>query len=648
MGTVVTLTVVHSDADAARAMIRAAFAEMERLETIFSRHRSDSDVGRLNAAGVLHRAPPELLAVLAQAEEVSLASNGGFDVTVLPLLRLYERSFSERGTAPSPSEVADARGLVDHAAIRIAGEDVRLDRKGMGITLDGVAKGYIVDRTVAVMASAGADRVLVNAGGDMASAGEGSAAEPWTIGVQDPDSERDVLQFVRLGGECIATSGDYMQAFTEDRTYHHIIDPRTGYSPVETSAVSVVAESAAKADALSTALLVLGPGEGQALLEATPSAEGLIVTKSGRRVRSSGMRSALTLGVALFAAVGASLGMPQRAAAQTEGAGLFDRVAPLSLAIEADFTALRGDRRASPKRPALLTATDADGRVSTVAAEVRTRGNFRLDPANCSFPPLRIDIELEAGRGTVWDGQERLKLVSACRPGRGAYEELVMKEYLAYRSFQVLTDESFRVRLVELSLVEAGTEPVVPRFGFLIEDDDVLAARLGATVFDLPDGKNLPSEAFDPIPQLTTAVFQYMIGNTDWSDVAGHNVEILERRGAAVAVPYDFDMTGLVDPPYATTNPDFQLRSVQERYFRGWCTNPVNVRRVLESVVASRDAVLSLWQEADGLSEDTRRKAIAYLQSFFDEVSAAGDGSPRFLRDCRVQGGADDSTSERQ
>ena len=122
----------------------------------------------------------------------------------------------------------------------------------------------------------------------MATAGAGSAADPWTIAIQDPHNEAGYAGLVRLGGECIATSGDYMQAFTEDRRFHHIIDPRSGASPIETSGVSVVAGSAMEADALSTAALVLGPDDGIALLERRRGVEGLIVTKDGRRVRSSG------------------------------------------------------------------------------------------------------------------------------------------------------------------------------------------------------------------------------------------------------------------------------------------------------------------------------------------------------------------------
>jgi FAD:protein FMN transferase len=288
MGTVVTLTVVSPDADEARSWIQDAFTEMERLEGVLSRHRDDSALGRLNREGRLSAPPPELVAVLTGAEEVSRLSSGAFDATVAPLLRLYERSFAGTGRFPSHAQVAEALALVDHRGVRIGDASISFERPGMAVTLDGIAKGYIVDRTSDVLVARGAERVLVDAGGDMATAGAGLMDEEWTVGIQDPHADR-VLGLVRLAGHCIATSGDYMHAFTEDRRLHHILDPRTGRSPEETSSVSVISGTAMEADALSTALLVLGPDRGIEVLERIPGAEGMMVTKDGTRLRSSGL-----------------------------------------------------------------------------------------------------------------------------------------------------------------------------------------------------------------------------------------------------------------------------------------------------------------------------------------------------------------------
>ena len=288
LGTLVTVTVVHPDASAASAMVNEAFAEMTRLEAILSRYRPDSPLSRLNAAGRIDRAPSVLLQVMAQSLDYAHMSGGAFDPTVAPLLNLYASRADRGEELPDVVAVANTLPLVGYQGVLIEGARVAFDRPGMSVTLDGIAKGYVVDRTVATLVGAGADRVLVDAGGDMASGGQGSVDAPWTVAVQDPRDERGTVDLVRLAGGCIATSGDYLQSFTEDRTAHHIIDPRTGRSPMHTASVSVVAESAMVADALSTAVMVLGPEAGVRLLEPLDGVEGVVVTKDGEALRTKG------------------------------------------------------------------------------------------------------------------------------------------------------------------------------------------------------------------------------------------------------------------------------------------------------------------------------------------------------------------------
>jgi hypothetical protein len=339
------------------------------------------------------------------------------------------------------------------------------------------------------------------------------------------------------------------------------------------------------------------------------------------------------------ACIGAGV-VPARGYAQSSDPAdpppLFRAHEPLVVTLTADISALLDDRRESPDRPATLTVVDADGARHDVGAEVRTRGEFRLDPANCAFPPLRIDVDRSDAVGTVFESQDDLKLVASCRPGLDAYEQLVRAEYLAYRMYQEVSEQAFRVRLLELTLVDAsGENPPQTRGAFLIEEDDVLADRLGATIFDLEEGKNLPPDAFEPVAATTNAVFQYMIGNTDWSDIAGHNVEILERDGIAIVVPYDFDFSGLVDAPYSAPAPDLGLTDVRERRYRGWCANPVTTRAVLDRFRAAQARVLDLWASDGGLEDDARRRGARYLEAFFDAIETDERAQRRFLRDCR-------------
>jgi thiamine biosynthesis lipoprotein len=290
LGTLVNVTVVHPDVEEARAMVAGAFGEISRLEDILSRHQEGTALARLNAEGSLRDAPMELIEVLHRAESYSALTGGAFDVTMAPLLELYTMR-AERGQGiPSDREIESALTSVGYERMRIEDMSVVFEEPGMSVTLDGIAKGFVVDRTVAVLVAGGAERVMVDAGGDIASGGREVGDEPWRIGIQHPHDMTASVGQVRLAGDAVATSGDYQQAFTEDRTAHHIIDPRTGRSPELTSSATVMAATAMDADALSTAVLVLGPTEGVDLLERIPAAEGVIVSKQGDLRSTRGMK----------------------------------------------------------------------------------------------------------------------------------------------------------------------------------------------------------------------------------------------------------------------------------------------------------------------------------------------------------------------
>ena len=289
MGTLVTISAVHPDAEAARMMVASTFDEIERLESLLSRHRVGTPVWSLNETGVVRAPPRELLEVVRKGMDYWALTAGAFDMTIAPLLNLYYSSFAETGVAPPREEIQRALALVGSEHVRVSDGEIAFEKAGMAVTLDGIAKGYIVDRAVEVLRKRGAERVLVNAGGDMASAGEALGGDAWRIALQDPRVPDGSLGVVRLQGESIATSGDYMQFLTPDMSLHHILDPRTGLSPEHTSGVSVVAPSAMAADALSTATLVLGPGEGMELLDRLDGIEGMIITKDQTVLRSRGL-----------------------------------------------------------------------------------------------------------------------------------------------------------------------------------------------------------------------------------------------------------------------------------------------------------------------------------------------------------------------
>jgi thiamine biosynthesis lipoprotein len=290
LGTAVTVTVMHPDEVEGRALVGSAFAEIERLESVLSRYRAGSAVARLNRDGVVRSAPAELVHVVSRALEYARLSDGAFDVTIAPVLNLYVERFRDGLPAPSEAEVAAAQARVGWRDLDVAGSTIALARPGMAVTLDGIAKGYVVDRGVAALVERGADRVIVQAGGDTSTAG--AADEPWPVGIQDPHDPRGSLGVVDLRGS-VASSGDYMQAFTPDRRLNHIIDPRTGRSPEASSGTTVLAPTALDADAASTAAFVLGPEAGVAFLDRLDGIEGVVVAKDGRRAESRGFGNAV-------------------------------------------------------------------------------------------------------------------------------------------------------------------------------------------------------------------------------------------------------------------------------------------------------------------------------------------------------------------
>jgi len=289
MGTVVNLTAVGDDREAAEAAVEAALGRMSELESQLSRFRSESEVSRLNRTGRVEGASDDLIELLRLADRISRLGDGAFDVTVQPLLELYRKQLAEHHRLPPPTAVEATLERVDYRNVHIQGRNVSLARSGAAITIDGIGKGYIVDQGVAVLKARGFPNVLVEAGGDLLASGQRAPGRPWRIGIRRPrHGARGLQARVDARDRAVTTSGDYMQPFTPDFAQHHILDPRTGSSSPELASSTVVAPTAALADGLSTLTMALGPRQSLALLEDLSGCEGYLVTKDLRVVMTSG------------------------------------------------------------------------------------------------------------------------------------------------------------------------------------------------------------------------------------------------------------------------------------------------------------------------------------------------------------------------
>lgn len=311
---------------------------------------------------------------------------------------------------------------------------------------------------------------------------------------------------------------------------------------------------------------------------------------------------------------------------------LFASAEPLELTVVTDLEALRRDRSEDPEeRPGAVVLADGD----TIEAEFRPRGNFRRNPANCSFPPLRLDVKRKSAEGTVFHGQDKLKIVAPCRPDRENWEQYVLLEYGVYQAFRLLTDDAFRVRLARITYVDVNdARRPVTRWAFFIEDEDVLAARMGGTIPRIPEGGGVGASYFDPRPTTLVALFQYMVGNTDWSAEALHNVKIVQTAGSIRPVPYDFDFSGVVNTPYAVPNPMLGTRSVKERVYRGSCYDPSARAGLLELFRGKRAELEGVFSTVTGLEEKRARDVVSYLKGFFDAIETDERAERRLFRDC--------------
>ena len=260
--------------------------------------------------------------------------------------------------------------------------------------------------------------------------------------------------------------------------------------------------------------------------------------------------------------------------------------------------------------------------------ELSARGNSRRDTKVCQFPPLRVEFSEKPGDASLFDGQKRLKLVTHCRRTRN-FDQHYLLEYAAYKLLNTITPHSLEVRLAEIEYVEAENDRTIySRMGFFIEDTDDAAKRNELKEIDI-DGIDVAQ--LDPSAAATYALFQFMIGNLDWSmhsSLAGddccHNTKLIGKREeplrALSPVPYDFDYSGLVNTPYAIPPETINVRSVRTRRYRGFCVHNDEVRAAIPAFLEKREELYAAVTNIDELKNSRRSSAARYLDSFFKVI----------------------------
>lgn len=309
--------------------------------------------------------------------------------------------------------------------------------------------------------------------------------------------------------------------------------------------------------------------------------------------------------------------------------------------IAAPMSTLVDERPDEEYLPGTLSWMEPGGKQMTVDIGIRTRGNFRRQKETCRFPPLRVNFKKSDVKDTLFHKQDALKLVTHCRDRSEKYEQNVLKEYLIYRMLNALTDTSYRVRLLRVRYTDTeDKDDEREAFGFFIEHSKRFGKRTGLEDFEV---QRTRFDRLESANAALTAVFHYMIGNTDFSPIAGpeegeccHNSDLYTADdGRAYAVPYDFDMSGMVDADYAAPNERFGLRNVRQRLYRGYCVHNSHLPQAAQAFREGRDELYALIDNTDELTPRTAKQMRKYLDSFYDVIDDRKNFDREIIRACR-------------
>jgi hypothetical protein len=305
---------------------------------------------------------------------------------------------------------------------------------------------------------------------------------------------------------------------------------------------------------------------------------------------------------------------------EAEARPLFQRADTLEFTLTANFNAINKDRNpeSTTRYPAVLTVAAADGTPRNIPVKLSARGHFRRMARNCSVVPLRVEFPKDGMAGTPFDGQNALKLGTGCDDSK-EYEQITLREYLQYPMFNLVTPLSFRARLARATYTdEKSKKKSAARYALFIEHENDVARRAEGRVVELPRlvFKDLEAETLTRM-----MLFEYMIGNTDFSIWALHNVRVVQKPDRMLlGVPYDFDLSGLVHAPYAMPDRRLGLRSVVDRLYRGPCRTTDEFDAAAAPFRAKRGDMLALVDATRDLDQSLRGDMKQYIEGFFRAI----------------------------
>ncbi|HET6769775.1 MAG TPA: hypothetical protein VFH08_20345 [Chitinophagaceae bacterium] len=317
------------------------------------------------------------------------------------------------------------------------------------------------------------------------------------------------------------------------------------------------------------------------------------------------------------------------------GKDLFDSDEILSITLKGDLRELLNDRGEKPAyHPITFSYKTKDSSEINIPVQMRTRGHFRKLKDNCKYPPLQISFPADGNRlSSVFSGQKKLKLVMPC-----GGDDYVIREWLVYKIYNLITPKSFRARLVRIELNDPKNKKQPDSFfGFLIEDEKQMATRNKAVV----TATRLRPEQTKQEDFLTMSIFQYLIGNTDWSVQYLQNIRLIKTDSFAqpITVPYDFDHSGIVNAPYAHPPEELLMKSVQERRYRGYCIRDMTVfEKPIALYNGIKSDIYNLYTTCNLLDEKYVKSVTKYLDGFYATINNSKNWQRDFAYPCDKSG----------
>jgi hypothetical protein len=315
--------------------------------------------------------------------------------------------------------------------------------------------------------------------------------------------------------------------------------------------------------------------------------------------------------------------------------GLFQSDEVLPVKLKGSLRGLLNDRTAAPKDfPLVLIINKEDNSQLEIPVQVRTRGNFRRMKENCEYPPLLIQFAKTGPHlNTAFKEQRKLKLVMPCTG-----DNYVVQEWLVYKIYNLITPNSFRARLVQVTLEDDKTNKTIgPFYGMLLEEEKQMAKRNQMIAVE----KKLIPQQIQQDPFLSMTVFQYLIGNTDWSIQYLHNIKLLAKDSltAPLPVPYDFDHAGIVNTPYAKPAEELHMSSIRERRYRGYCMQDLkSFEPVITFFNHLKNDIYSIYSNCTLLDEKYKKSTVQFLDVFYATINNPKAWQKEFAYPCDKKG----------